>query len=281
MIESGRRQSPKQLLTVYLVLVLFLITISFPAYWMVLTSLRQEIQIYNSDSMLAPTNLTLENYRHLFEKTNFALWMRNSAAVSLGSTILALAISVLAAYGLSRLRFFGRKAISWLVLFAYIIPRALLFIPMFIEMHQLNLLNSLWGLFLSYQSFNVPFCTWLLIGYFRTLPRELEDAAMIDGCGRMGVLGRIVMPLAGPGIATAAIFAFLNSWNEFLYANIFIINVELRTVTVGLAGFQVQDVFLWGPMMAGSFLASIPMIILFMFIQRYVVEGLTLGAVKG
>jgi len=196
-------------------------------------------------------------------------------------TLLSVAISVFAAYSLARLRFFGSQTMAKSVLFMYLIPSSLLFIPLFLIISNLRLLNTLWALIISYQTFNVPFCTWLLLGYFRTLPEELEDAARIDGCSRLGVLFRIVLPLAGPGIITAGIFGFTNAWNEFLYAVVMAQRTELRTIPAGLYSFQVGDVLLWGQLMATALIATLPVVVLFTLVQRFVVQGLTVGAVKG
>ncbi len=152
---------------------------------------------------------------------------------------------------------------------------------MFILMFNLHLTNGLWGLLLAYLSFNVPFCTWLILGYFRSIPEELEDAARIDGCKRMGVLRRIVLPLAAPGIITAFIFGFTNSWNEFLYAIVLVNHRELMTLPTDLGSYMLGDVFLWGPLMATALITTLPPVLLFIFVQRFVVAGMTLGSVKG
>jgi multiple sugar transport system permease protein len=155
-----------------------------------------------------------------------------------------------------------------------------LFIPLYIIISNLQLLNTLWALILAYQTFNVPFTTWMLLGYFRTIPAELEEAALIDGCTRLGVLGRIVLPLSAPGIVTAFIFSFTNSWNEFLYAVVLAQRSELRTLPVGIYSFQIADILLWGQIMAAAIIATVPVLALYMLVQRFVVQGLTAGSVK-
>ena len=157
----------------------------------------------------------------------------------------------------------------------------MLFIPLFILLNTLKMVNTFVGLVLAYQTFCVPFCAWLLLGYFRTLPAALKDAALIDGCTPMAVLIRIVLPLAAPGVATAAIFSFTNCWNEFLYAASLTVSSRMKTLSLGIAGFLVSDVFIWGQMMAAAIVSTVPMLLLFIFLQRFVVQGLTMGAVKG
>ena len=281
MIESGRRRSRSASLRLYLLLGVYLLVVTFPFYYMGLTSLRTQRDVYNRDAMLTPANLTLVNYQNVLSNTRMTLWLRNSVTVALASTSISVIIGILAGYSLARLRFLGSQTLARSVLFMYLLPSSLLFIPMFLVISNLGLTNTLWALIISYQTFNVPFCTWLLLGYFRTMPVELEDAALIDGCTRMGVLRRIVLPLAAPGIITAFIFGFTNSWNEFLFAAVMAQRSELRTIPIGLYSFQVGDVLLWGQLMAAALLATAPVVILFMFVQRYVVQGLTVGAVKG
>jgi multiple sugar transport system permease protein len=281
MITSDRRRSRGASIRLYIVLGIYLLVVTFPFYYMGLTSLRAQKEVYDRTSMLTPRNLTLDNYRTVLGNTGMRTWLRNSVVVAAGSTAISVAISVLAAYSLARLRFFGSQGLAKSVLFMYLVPSSLLFIPLFLIISNLRLLNTLWSLIISYQTFNVPFCTWLLLGYFRTLPEELEDAARIDGCSRLGVLFRIVLPLAGPGIVTASIFGFTNAWNEFLFAVVMAQRSELRTVPAGLYSFQVGDVLLWGQLMAAALIATLPVVLLFMLAQRFVVQGLTVGAVKG
>lgn len=281
MMESGRRRSRGSSSRVYLLLAIYLLVVTFPFYYMLLTSLRTPKDVYDRANMLTPSNLTLGNYATVFSNTRMMTWLQNSVEVAVGSTLLSVAIGIFAAYALARLKFFGSQNLARSVLFMYLLPGSLLFIPLFLVISNLGLLNSLWALVISYQTFNVPFCTWLLLGYFRTMPVELEDAALIDGSTRLGVLVRIVIPLAAPGIVTAFIFGFTNAWNEFLFAAVMVQRTELRTIPVGLYSFQVGDVLLWGQLMAAALIATLPVVILFTFVQRYVVQGLTIGSVKG
>ena len=281
MMESGRRRSRSGSIRLYLLLAVYLLVVSFPFYYMALTSLRNPKDVYNREAMLTPVNLTLANYQTVFNNPRMMIWLQNSTLVALASTSLSVVIGVMAAYALARLKFFGSRSLARSVLFMYLLPGSLLFIPLFLVISNLGLLNTLWALIISYQTFNVPFCTWLLLGYFRTMPVELEEAALIDGSTRLGVLFRIVLPLAAPGIVTAFIFGFTNAWNEFLFAAVMAQRTELRTIPVGLYSFQVGDVLLWGQLMAAALIATVPVVILFMFVQRYVVQGLTVGSVKG
>ena len=281
MTESGRRRPLGATIRLYTVLGIYLLVTTFPFYYMLLTSLRVPKDVYRREAMLLPDSLTLANYLTVINNSGMRIWVSNSIVVAFISTTISVAISVLAAYALARLKFFGSQTMARSVLFTYLVPGSLLFIPLFLIMSNLGLLNTLWSLVISYQTFNVPFCTWMLLGYFRTIPEELEDAARIDGCTRMGVLTRIVLPLAGPGIVTAFIFGFTNSWNEFLLAVVMAQRTELRTIPAGLYSFQVGDVLLWGQLMAAALLATLPVILLFMLVQRFVVQGLTVGSVKG
>jgi len=280
-MRSTKRQRFLTLLVTYLTLAVLLIGALFPFYWMGLTSLRKGKEVYVRQQVLVPRNLTLENYRFIFTERPTLTWLRNSVGMAFASSTIAVAIGVLAGYSIVRLKFLGNRAVARGVLFTYLVPTSLLFIPMFILMFNLHLTNGLWGLLLAYLSFNVPFCTWLILGYFRSIPEELEDAARIDGCTRLGVLRRIVLPLAAPGIVTAFIFGFTNSWNEFLYAIVLVNRRELMTLPTGLGSYMLGDVFLWGPLMATALITTLPPVLLFIFVQRFVVAGMTLGSVKG
>ncbi len=281
MISGNRRLTFLQAAVVYGTLAVFLIVATFPVYWIVLTSLKKGRDVFNTDELLIPSHLTFYNYAGLFQENEISRWVWVSTALALASTALALLVGILAAYSLTHFRYKGRHMLALAVFFSYVIPKGLLFIPLFLVLNQLRLVDTFLGLVLAHETFSVPFCTWLLYGYFKTLPKELVDAARIDGCSALGVMTRIILPLAAPGIATAAIFSFTTSWNEFLYAATLITSTELKTLPLGIAGFLRSDSFSWGPLMASATIATIPMLILFVLLQRYVVQGLTLGAVKG
>jgi len=262
-------------------LVMMLVWTLVPFYWMVATSVKKDKEIYGFEATLVPRQPTLANYTRLFAKTPFVLYLRNSAIIAISTTLLSLVFATLGAYALARLRFPGRALIARGLVFTYLVPPALLFIPLFAVMSALRLVDTHQGLVLAYLSFAVPFSTWLLMGYFRSVPVELEEAALVDGCTRLGSLVRVILPMSLPALAVVAFFAFTQSWNEFLYANVFVNSVEVRTVTTGLTLFIVEDVFFWGPMMGASFLSALPPLVLYLVFQRWVVKGLTLGAVKG
>jgi multiple sugar transport system permease protein len=262
-------------------LALMLVWTLVPFYWMIATSLKKDKEIYGFEATLVPRHPTLQNYVRLFDKTPFVKYLRNSTIIAVGNTLASLMFATLGAYALARLRFPGRTLIARGLVFTYLVPPALLFIPLFAVMSALRLVDTHHGLILTYLSFSVPFSTWLLMGYFRSVPLELEEAALVDGCTRLGSLFRVILPMSLPALAVVAFFAFTQSWNEFLYANVFVNSVEVRTVTTGLTLFIVEDVFFWGPMMGASFLSALPPLLLYLVFQRWVVKGLTLGGVKG
>ena len=252
-----------------------------PLYWMLVTSLKNNTEIYSADSTFWPVNPTLDNYRTLFQKTNFLIYFRNSLIVAAVTTFFSLILSALGAYALTRLRFPGRKFFARALVYTYLMPSSLLFIPLLIIIRGIGLQNSLEGLVFAYLGFTVPFCTWLLMGYFMSIPIELEESAMIDGCSRLGVLFRIVLPLTVPALAVVAFFSFTLSWNEFIYASVIVADTDVRTIPTGIPNFIVEDVFFWGPMMASTLISSLPPLAVYFVFQRFLITGLTLGAVKG
>jgi multiple sugar transport system permease protein len=262
-------------------LVVMLVWTLVPFYWMVATSLKKDKEIYGFEATLIPRQPTLGNYVRLFTTTPFMKYVRNSTIIAVGTTVFSLVFGCLGAYALARLRFPGRGLIARGLVVTYLVPPSLLFIPLFAVMSTLALIDTHQGLVLAYLGFSVPFATWLLMGYFRSVPVELEEAALVDGCTRFGSLVRVILPMSLPALAVVAFFAFTQSWNEFLYANVFVNSVEVRTITTGLTLFVVEDVFFWGPMMGASFLSALPPLLLYLVFQRWVVKGLTLGGVKG
>ena len=258
-----------------------LVLVLFPFYWMTITSFKTEDQMRSLVSMFWPSPFVVENYTQLLTKTDFAIWYRNSALVAISSTLVATAIGTIGAYALARLRFLGRAFLSSATLITYLVPPSILFIPLYAQIRTMGLADSLAGLVAAYPSFTVPFVTWLLMGYFGSIPEELEEAAMIDGATRFGAFRRIILPLAAPGVLAAGLFAFTQAWNEFLYALVFISDVKQRTLPVGLSTFITGDVYGWGYLMAGAVLTTLPVIAVYTYLQRYMVEGLTAGSVKG
>jgi multiple sugar transport system permease protein len=262
-------------------LLVMLVWTLVPFYWMIATSLKADREIYGFEATLVPHHPTLAAYVRLFQQTPFLKYVRNSTIIAVSTTAVSLVFGCLGAYALARLRFRGRRLIARGLVFTYLVPPSLLFIPLFAMMSALSLVDTHQGLILAYLGFTVPFCTWLLMGYFRSVPLELEEAALVDGCTRLGALIRVVLPMSLPALAVVAFFSFTQAWNEFLYANVFVNSVEVRTITTGLTLFIVEDVFFWGPMMGAAFLSALPPLVVYLIFQRWVVKGLTLGAVKG
>ena len=263
------------------VLVLMVLWTAIPFYWMIATSLKHDKEIYGYEATLIPQRPTMANYATVFRETPYLLYLRNSVVVAVGSTILSMIIAVLGAYAIARLNFPGRALLARSLVFTYLVPTSLLFIPMFALMSMLRLTDSLHGLIIAYLGFDVPFCTWLLMGYFKSVPVELEEAARVDGCNRVGALLRVVLPMSLPALVVVTFFSFTHAWNEFLYAYVFTNTTSARTVTTGLVNFMSQDVFFWGPLMASTVMSALPPVLMFLVFQRWVVKGLTLGGVKG
>jgi multiple sugar transport system permease protein len=278
---KGARISAVQTSLSYGVLIVLAVLVLFPFYWMTITSFKNEEQMRSLISMFWPRPLVAENYQQLLSKTDFVWWYGNSATVAISSTLLATAVGTVGAYALARLKFRGRGFMASATLITYLVPPSILFIPLYAQMRNLGLANSLAGLIAAYPSFTVPFVTWLLMGYFESIPEELEEAAMIDGATRFGAFYRVVLPLSAPGVLAAALYAFTQAWNEFLYALVFITDGRLRTLPVGLASFITGDVYGWGYLMAGAVLTTLPVIAAYVYLQKYMVEGLTAGSVKG
>jgi multiple sugar transport system permease protein len=281
MFKTRKSRHRVQMVVTYAILFCYVVVVLFPLYWVLLTSVRTPRQVYSPENMLLPSKPTLDNYIKLFDGTPMPRWIMNSAIVTTVTTFASLMIAIFAAYALARLKFRGAQTMGKSVLFMYLLPSTLLYIPLFIQLNNMKVLNTRSALFLTYPTFLLPFITWLLFGYFKSLPEELEDAARIDGCSRFGVLYRIVLPLAAPAIVTAAVFGITNAWNEFLYALVFIQSDILWTLPIGIRSFQLADTMLWGITMSAAVLTTLPPIIVYMMLSKYVVGGLTGGAVKG
>lgn len=263
----------------YALLIFFTLWTVIPFFWMFIASVKTNREIYQDFTFL-PRQWFWGHYYDLLTG-HYGRWMLNSTFVSVGATVLSIILGSFGAYAITRLQFAGRSVFARGLVFTYLLPASLLFIPLFQIVAGLNLSNSIWSLMLVYPSFTLPFCTWMLMSYFRNIPIELEEAALIDGCGRLGVLFRIVLPLAAPALVVVCLFSFTNAWNEFLYALVFISSRESQTVTVGMALMQGEDVFYWGRMMAGALLTALPPVIMYTLAQRMVIQGLTMGGVKG
>ena len=272
---------PRRVVTLYMPLGIFVFVLLFPFYWMATTALKPNAELLSHEGnpfwVAAPT---LEHFRHLIFETPYPDWMLNTVIVSVAATFTSLAASVFAAYAIERLRFHGSRHVGLAIFLAYLVPPSILFIPLAAIVFKLGLFDTRWALILTYPTFLIPFCTWLLMGYFRTIPYELEECALIDGATRWQILTRIILPLAVPGLISAGIFAFTLSWNEFIYALTFVSSSEVKTVPVGVVTELVEgDVYHWGALMAGALLGSLPVAILYSFFVEYYVSGMT-GAVK-
>lgn len=264
-----------------LILLPIMVFVLFPFYWVIVTSFKTTTQISQRQSIFWPDPPTLTQYQELVFNSPFLHWLGNSVLVAALSTIISVAIAALAAYALTRLKFLGAGLLTTAILITYLLPGTLIFIPLYQTLADLGLINSYGALLTTYPTFLVPFATWVLIGYFRSIPVELEEAAMIDGASRLYAFVRITLPLAAPALLSVALFAFTNAWNEFLFAFVFITSESLRTLPIGLQSMVVGDILPWGELMAASLLTAIPVAILYMYAQRFLVGGLTVGAVKG
>jgi len=272
---------PRRVVTLYMPLGIFVFVLLFPFYWMATTALKPNAELLSHEGnpfwVAAPT---LEHFRHLIFETPYPDWMLNTVIVSVAATFASLAASVFAAYAIERLRFHGSRQVGLAIFLAYLVPPSILFIPLAAIVVKLGLFDTRWALILTYPTFLIPFCTWLLMGYFRSIPFELEECALIDGATRWQILTKIILPLAVPGLISAGIFAFTLSWNEFVYALTFVSSSEVKTVPVGVVTELVEgDVYHWGALMAGALLGSLPVAVLYSFFVEYYVSGMT-GAVK-
>lgn len=275
------QSTPRRWVTIYIPLLIFLFVLLFPFYWMVITAFKPDNELLSQTGnpfwVVAPT---LAHFKKLLFDTQYPAWLLNTVIVSVVSTFASLAASVFAAYAIERLRFQGSKQVGLGIFLAYLIPPSILFIPLAAIVFKLGLFDTRWALILTYPTFLIPFCTWLLMGYFRSIPYELEECALIDGATRWEILVKIILPLAVPGLISAGIFAFTLSWNEFIYALTFISSSEVKTVPVGIVTELVEgDVYHWGALMAGALLGSLPVAVVYSFFVEYYVSGMT-GAVK-
>jgi multiple sugar transport system permease protein len=273
---------PRRLVTIYLPLLIFVFVLLFPFYWMTITAIKPNVEMtsYDQFSPFWVVNPTLEHIRYLLLETSYPGWLLNTIVISTAATFLSLIAAVLAAYAIERLRFSGSRQVGLGIFLAYLVPPSILFIPLSLMVFNLGLYDTSFALILTYPTFLIPFCTWLLMGYFRSIPFELEECALIDGASRWQILTKIVLPLSVPGLISAGIFAFTLSWNEFIYALTFIQSSENKTVPVGVLTELVRsDVYEWGALMAGALIGSLPVVILYSFFVEHYVSSMT-GAVK-
>ncbi|HEY1461141.1 MAG TPA: carbohydrate ABC transporter permease [Casimicrobiaceae bacterium] len=272
---------PRRIFTIYLPLSVFLFVLLFPFYWMAITAVKPDAELLSREGnpfwVVKPT---LAHIKKLLFDTAYPDWLWNTIVVSVASTVISIFCSVLAAYAIERLRFRGSRYVGMSIFLAYLVPPSILFIPLAAMVYKLNLFDTRFALILTYPTFLIPFGTWLLMGYFKSIPLELEECALIDGASRLQILVKIILPLAVPGLISVGIFAFTLSWNEFIYALTFVSSSEVKTVPVGVVTELVEgDVYHWGSLMAGALFGSLPVAILYSFFVEYYVSGLT-GAVK-
>ncbi|WIX76410.1 carbohydrate ABC transporter permease [Amycolatopsis carbonis] len=275
------RKSLTQRVTLSVVGVLVALLFFFPTYWMFTTSLKTPGEVLSPKYDLFPTSATLANFASALTKPGFVTYLSNSLIVTLGAVLAALVVGVLAAIPLARFRFRGRKGFLLLILVAQLAPLSALFIPMYLLMRDLGLLNTLPSLLLVYFATSLPFTVWMLYGFINGIPYDLEEAAMIDGCSRAGAFRRVTLPLLGPGLVTTSVFSFITAWNEFLFALVFMQDKPKQTLPVWLSSFKTAFSVDWGGIMAASVVYAIPALIFFLIVQRKLVSGLTAGAVKG
>ena len=280
-IQRSRRWA---LILSYVFLVLFAIFFLMPPYYMIVTSLKSNAEVAHmaTNPWWISDGVTFEHFRTLVEKTDFLIYFKNTAIVTVCVVVITMVVSVLAAYSLARMKFWGSGVLATGIFLTYLIPDSLLFIPLFQIVRGLGLLNSYWGMVLVYPTLTVPFCTWIMIGYFGSIPKELDEAAVIDGANHVQMLTRIFIPVALPGIIAATIFAFTVSWAAFVYPMAFLYSSDQQVLTVGTVTSLIRaDVYQWGMLMAGALLAAAPPLIIYAFLMDYYIAGLTAGATKG
>jgi len=280
---SLARQKKRQITYSYLALIPFLVFFLFPLYWMLITSFKQDSEISGLKGIPLIINSmpTLAHYKFILFETRYVRWFWNTLQISVVVTVITMVISILGAYAISRLRFFGSRYFGVGVFCTYLVPPALLFIPFYKVVGILGLLNSKWCLLFLYPTLTVPFCTWILIGYFTAIPKALDEAAFVDGATYIQMLTRVFLPVAAPGLIAATLFAFTVSWAQFLYPLAFLYRDEEKVLTNGIYTTLIRgDVYFWGELMSGALLASVPVVILFAFLMDYYIAGLTRGSIK-
>jgi len=281
--EAGWRRLTRRIggIGTYVVLAVMLLFLLFPFFWVIITSFKNVNQIQQGRSPFMPSPWTIANYRQMLVDTEFPRWFWNTIQVAAVSTLLSVSVASLGAYALVRLKWRGQGFVQTAILFTYLMPTVLLFLPLYQIFTNLHLINRLGALMLAYPTFGLPFACWLLMGYYRSIPRELEEAAMIDGANHFQTFVRIVLPLTLPALLAVALFSITASWNEFLLAFVLVQPESSWTLPIGLGSMVVGDIFPYGPMFAASVMTAIPVILIYMFAQRFMIAGLTAGSVKG
>ena len=278
-----KKRTLKRIFGLYLPLAAFLFFALFPFYWMLISSFKSNPELYNlKANRLWIKSPTLEQFQELFKRTAILQWLWNSFFVSFLASLISMTLGIMAGYALARLKFSGAQAFGMATFITYLVPTTLIFIPLASVVQSLGLTNSIWALVATYPTFLIPFSTWMLIAYFKSIPKDMEECAMIDGCSRIGAMVRIVLPVAIPGIVFSAMFSFTLSWNEFVYALTFISSTTQKTMSVAVPTELIRgDAYFWGELMAASLLGSVPVALLYSFFMDYFVSGLTAGALKG
>lgn len=260
---------------------LVIVVMLFPVYWAVATSFKRGLDMNRITPEWFPVPGTLQHYRDAWNKAYFLSSIKNSAIVVATVVVIAIAVAFFGAVAIARTKFRGRRAYIVLIMGIQMIPQVALIVPLFVLLSRFGLQNKLFGLTVTYLAFVLPFCVWTLRGFVANIPKDLEEAAMIDGCSRAGAFMRVTFPLIAPGLVATAIFAFIQAWNEFIFAYVIMQQNSKWTVNIWLASFITQQQIDWGGLMAGATMLAIPIVILFMLVQRFVATGLTAGAVKG
>jgi len=281
---SIRRSRRWALILSYVFLTAFAVFFLIPPYYMIVTALKSDAEVAHmaTNPWIVADGLTLDQFRILLTQTDFLIFFKNTVIVTLCVVAITMVVSVLAAFSLGRMRFWGSSILATGIFLTYLVPDTLLFIPLFQIVRALGLLNSYWGMVLVYPTLTVPFCTWIMIGYFQSIPKELDEAALIDGAGHIQLLTRIFIPVALPGIIAATIFAFTVSWAAFVYPMAFLYSADQQVLTVGTVTTLIRgDVYKWGMLMAGALVAAAPPLVVYAFLMDYYIAGLTAGATKG
>ena len=282
--SSLKRSRRWALVTSYVFLVLFAIFFLIPPYYMVVTSLKSDAEVAHmaTNPWIIADGITFEQFKILLTQTDFLIFFKNTIIVTTCVVAITMVVSVLAAFSLGRMKFWGSGILATGIFLTYLVPDTLLFLPLFQIVKSIGLLNSYWGMVLVYPTLTVPFCTWIMIGYFQSIPKELDEAALIDGAGHMQMLLKIFIPVALPGIIAAMIFAFTVSWAAFVYPMAFLYSADQQVLTVGTVTSLIRaDVYKWGMLMAGALVAAAPPLAIYAFLMDYYIAGLTAGATKG
>lgn len=281
MKTQGLAENRRKSLIAFLMAVIVVVVMLWPFAWMLSTSLKNPDEVYSRMPNWIPQNPTLQNYKHVWYETLFPRWFLNSLTVAVFTTLFSLILSVTASYTISRLKFRGRTLFSIWLLYTQMIPHVFLLLPLFVIIRKMGLINTFTSLVITNSTFALPFSVWMLKGYFDTIPRDLEDAARIDGCTYVGAMWRVIMPLSAPGIAAVGLYTFIVSWQEYMFSLTFARTTEMRTLPVGISLMLGDTRVLWGRLMAASVLVTLPVAIAFVYLQKHLVQGLTAGAVKG